>query len=430
MSRLVRMIPIVFLLAVLTAGTVQAAEMIGYPDAAGAAENNIRVSLVLVDTLAGQTVDDPATEYKMEYYSPRQLGDFFFNHQDGVNKYLQEASYGQIGLSGSVAGWFQAGPADLDADRLIKNYHQYLRLAENTINLASYDVLYLVALVKGRGAQIGWKSGQQRLKTSRGVIDGLGIVFMVNSPVYDQVNDTYSQSLILPSTSWAHELLHSLGINGHANSLDCGNLIICPDRPKSIKAYGNPFSLMGSSGFSTHPDVMMKMHLGWLDKEQVLKVKTSGDYTIYPLETDDGRVKGLRIPLKKPYRLTDGGLTFSHLFVEYRTDKGFDRYLARLDGGHILKRYKPEGAVDRNGVLVYLDYDQPDTQSTLLLDMNPATSFNPKRGIKWPGNPGKFADAFLPVGQTYTDPKNGIDLTPIELTDDGGIKIQVSLDAR
>jgi hypothetical protein len=65
-----------------------------------------------------------------------------------------------------------------------------------------------------------------------------------------------------------------------------------------INAYGNCFSVMGERAFATHPDIRMKEALGWVSSDQIVNFTTSGDYTIYPLETADTKVKGLRIPLK------------------------------------------------------------------------------------------------------------------------------------
>jgi len=52
----------------------------------------------------------------------------------------------------------------------------------------------------------------------------VGLNFLINSAMYRSTswdgNPNYG-SRVLPSTSWIHEMIHTLGINGHANSLWC-----------------------------------------------------------------------------------------------------------------------------------------------------------------------------------------------------------------
>jgi hypothetical protein len=104
------------------------------------------------------------------------------------------------------------------------------------------------------------------------------ILFIKNSEFCQQAgNINYTDCILLPSASWSHELLHTLGIGGHANSLDCGNETLLPSVAK-INAYGNCFSLMGECAFATHPDIRMKEALGWVSSDQIVNFTTSGDY--------------------------------------------------------------------------------------------------------------------------------------------------------
>ncbi len=116
---------------------------------------------------------------------------------------------------------------------------------------------------------------------------------------------------------------------------------------------------------------------------------------------------------------------FDKIHVEYRRPLGFDRYLSRLDGGNYLSRFKPEGAVRSDGVLVSLGYQNTDTDTSVLLDAHPQSSFDPDDGIKWPGNTGKFADAILAVGESMDLGSMGITLKTEALTSDGGVVVRV-----
>ncbi len=401
-----------------------AAQIFHYPPTASSAQKTYRVAIIMVNT-TGISSDNPKTKHKLEFYRPEDMGDLFFNHQNGVRSFIEEASYDQVTLSGSVAGWYTTKKRKLQAKDIISNYHKYVGLAADDLDFSKYDVFILNCLVTGRGGQVGWLYGQQQIKTRKGTFRKVGLMFMISSSVFEKVNLNYSQSVILPSTSWAHELLHTLGIRGHANSYDCGRKTTCFQGPNPIKAYGNPFSLLGESAFAVHPDVLMKSRLGWLKPTQITDASKSGIYRIYPLETDDGQIKGLKIPLEKNITHRAHKAAFNHIFVEYRQPVGFDRLLERLEGGTFLKRYKGPGSVDSNGVLVYLGYTDEKTDSSALLDMNPGSEFNPKRGIKWPGNAGKFSDAFLTTGQTFYENVNKLCISTVGPTEDGGMEVKV-----
>jgi hypothetical protein len=253
---------------------------------------------------------------------------------------------------------------------------------------------------------------------------------MINSDVFDvaplKSSNWSSGEAVLPTTSWSHEFLHTFGINGHANSFDCGDkCLFTKGTENPIKAYGNVYSIMGEHAFACHPDVLMKSRLGWIEKQQFPTITQSGNYEIYPLETKDEHVKGLFIPVSPEITTEPGNSVFDGFVLEYREPIGFDRYLERLDGSPFLDTYKPEGKVDRNGVIVYMKYKSDATDGTVLLDTNPETPFNPKRGIKLRGNTGKFADAILNINKTFKH--NNISITPLGLSDKGAMRVKIEI---
>jgi hypothetical protein len=396
---------------------------------AGEAKRACRVAILMINTLPETVADNPKTP-RLEFYTPEKLGHLFFHHPDGTSSFLREASHDRVALTGTVVGWLNAPQKGVGADDITRDIELYCGLAQQHMDFLQYDVFVIHALAEGAGQQTGWLYPQQTLKTPRGVIKNIGIVWMINSAVFDaaplMTSNWSSGEAILPTTSWAHELIHTFGIAGHCNSLDCGDKSLCsPFAKDAINAYGGVFSVMGEHAFACHPDVLMKAKLGWVEKRQVPTITKSGTSEIYPLETKDTNVKGLLIPMSPGIANESGEVVFDAMAVEYREPIGFDRYLERLDGSPFLKTYKPEGKVDRKGVIVYLKYKSDDTDGTVLVDANPATPFNADRGIKLNGNVGKFADAILGVDKTMT--YGNVSLTPVGVTEKGAMRVKVEI---
>jgi hypothetical protein len=182
---------------------------------------------------------------------------------------------------------------------------------------------------------------------------------------------------------------------------------------------------MGEYAYSTHPDALMKSRIGWLTPQQIPDITTSGIYDIHPMETNDGQIKALVIPLKTPITHTQHTAQFDAFILEYRTATGFDRYLDRLKGSTFLSRYTTLPSIDSNGVLVTMRYSGTSTDGTVLLDMNPTTTYKADRGIKWPGNAGKFADAILPVNRTFI--WDNIRIAPLGTTGAGAMRVKVTV---
>lgn len=384
------------------------------------AAQHFKVALLLFDGTSRPTTPDPSAD-DYTFYTPEQLGDVFFNDPNGVHAYLAEASFGKVSLSGSVVGWIELDSNDTPAQQFQTNREQYAALAAQYINIADYDITYIVALTDVEDQlQVGWDYKNNQL----GGVIPMGINWMINSQFWKEAGGAAVGSLVLPSTSWAHELQHTLGIDGHANSYNCGTETLGPVNNCTIVAYGNPFSLMGEYAYGTHADALMKERLGWLEPSQMVQVTSSGTYTLCPLETADGKPKGLTIQATTPR--PHNQVTFDKIHVEYRRPLGFDRYLSRLDGTDgYLNRFKPEGSVRSDGVLVSLGYENPDVDTTVLLDAHPTSSYNEASGIKAAGNTGKFADAILAVGETLDLSSMGLSITTEALTDDGGVVVRV-----
>jgi hypothetical protein len=381
--------------------------------------------LLLMFNASSKTASTPDVQYARGFYTPTQLGDTFFNDPDGVHAFMSEASYGGVSFSGRVVGWINLPATTMAATTIQQNYNMYAEMATAYANFADYDIVYFVFLTDGTdGLQVGWNQ-TNTVQVSQGTFT-VGIDFMINSFFFLQAGSPAYYSVILPSRSWAHELVHTFGSVGHDLSLDCGQSVIAASC--AIQPYGDPFSLMGESAFGNHPTINVKNHLGWLAASRLTTVGKSGDFTICPSETVDSGNKGLVIPLKTPISLmsTTGNATttFDRIMVEYRRPFGFDRYLDRLQSNW-LAPFKTDGPVREDGVLVTLGYQDTSTNATVLLDMHPTSSYVSTAGIEEAGNVGKFSDAMLYVGESYQFAGQSITLATKSLTSDGGIIVHV-----
>ncbi len=409
--------------------TVHGVRMLDYTAATPGTVKTYKVAVLMINTLTTPMVENTATK-QLEFCSPEKLGQIFFEHEHGSASFIKEASYGKVALEGRVVGWIDAPEAGLDGNNVSSQTDRFLSLANAYLTYKDYDIFVVYARTEKGGQQTGWLYPQQSFSAPQGKVSNIGITWMVNSEIFDfaplLTSNWSSGEAVLPTTSWSHELLHTLGIAGHSNSYDCGNVTLATDGATNpIKGYGGCFSIMGEYAYSTHPDALMKSRIGWLTPQQIPNITTSGTYEIRPLETNDNQTKALVIPLKTPITHTKHTAQFDALVVEYRTATGFDRYLQRLKGSPLLSQYSTLTDIDSNGVLIYMRYSGTATDGTVLLDMNPTTTFRADRGIKWPGNVGKFADAILPVNRTFTC--DNIQITPLGTTASGAMRVSVTL---
>lgn len=393
----------------------ESAQLVHFPRLSNdTAPTHYRVLLVLVDTVGG-LVDDPRTEV-LEMYEPRELGELFFVHPHGTDAFYREASYGEVSLSGSVVGWLESFEGEVSADEMFEARDSYFELATPHIDYGDYDVVVLVGMAHTGGRQTGWRFGNT-ITVSEGRYT-VGIIYMINSTVLRAVTDRRYGGTILPAKPWPHELGHTLGL-GHATSIWCTDAVFCED--PEVHAYGDIFNYMGAGEFASHPDVLQKLRLGWLTDAQVPQLTPGIDteVTLYPLAVDDGRVKGARIALSTPQVGRD------LLAVEYRTPVGFDAYLNRLQDPSFKDIFTTE-TIDSVGLQLRVSSSAAQGEFTSLLDLHPSTPYNPSRGVYTNGNPGKMADAFLNVGESFSDTVNRYTLTNRGPSGDGGMVLSVT----
>lgn len=382
--------------------------------------DHYRIAILMFD---GQTTppDDPSGWSRTEY-TPEELGEVFFNDPNGVAAYMAEASYGKVSMEGRVVGWIDIGSYTGPSLDFIYNYQDYTAMGLDYVDYNDFDIVYIVAITDSDDvAQVGWTIDTQ----VQGAFP-LGLDYMINSQFWKEAGTRAHSSPVLPSTSWAHELSHTLGLGGHAIGLDCEDAILASGC--YLQPYANPYSVMGAYIYGTHQDVNGKLAMNFIDPQQLQTVTSAGSYGLCPLETTDSGVKGLSIPLAQNFVLENLELAepvtieYDRLIVEYRTPVGFDRYLDRLASDFVTEFY-PDGPLDSDGINLMLGYAN-ESPSTVLLDAHPLTEYTGS-GIKYSGDGGKYADARVGLGETVTIEPLGLAITYEGKSEDGGAYVRV-----
>jgi hypothetical protein len=162
-----------------------------------------------------------------------------------------------------------------------------------------------------------------------------------------------------------HEQGHNLGLN-HASSRACYGVseMVTWSSDCSYDEYGSWIDTMGH-WTAGHYSAYYKHQLGWL--QRFATVRSSQTVTLAPYETTGPGLKAVRV--------LAGGETF---WLEYRTRPGTGRAI-------------PPGT---NGVY----FNVQEYESTKLLDAAPGSATAP-----WYD---EFQDAHLPVGSSWTGPRN------------------------
>jgi hypothetical protein len=197
---------------------------------------------------------------------------------------------------------------------------------------------------------------------------------------------------------------HNFGMM-HSSSMTCTGMTSFADDPDNActhSEYGDRYDPMG--GACNHMNAWQKVFEGWLQKCNGVKVKSSGMYTLQPLELACDGPQVLQIPMPKvrPFGRNGGGgvMTVENLgfyYLELRTPRGFDSTIR--NSPTILVRVAEDF------------HDRTDRgRHTWILDMEPTS-----RTIEGLG-----------MGKSFTDPAGGVSFQVVALSMDSAT-IQVTL---
>ncbi len=208
---------------------------------------------------------------------------------------------------------------------------------------------------------------------------------------------------------FVHELGHNLGLM-HAHSQECAGASV--GSSCSLSEYGDVLDAMGMFNLG-HFGAFQKERLGWLNyatSPAIVTVTSGGTFSLESFETaSGGGFKALKI-LKSVDAVTGQK---SWYYVEYRQAIALsDRCVRTIDGTIGC----PYGGLDPanilSGVVIHTGADG-DSNSSILLDMTPASSLN----YDW-------SDPALITGKTFIDGDRGISISTLSA---GGSTASVSV---
>jgi MYXO-CTERM domain-containing protein len=196
---------------------------------------------------------------------------------------------------------------------------------------------------------------------------------------------------------------------GHAVNLPHSSTMSCtlPDGSKGSwsddpstcthNEYGGKHSPMGSACYSMTG--WERWREGWLSGCNGVKVKSTGTYTIYPIELPCNGPQVLQVPMAKTRKAPDGlNVTLSHYYLELRAPYGVDA------------QFKPQ-------IVIYASAEEPVGRGlgdlrAWVLDQNPGDN--------------TFNGWGIGAGQTFNDPAGGVSIT-VNSVDQNKAEIQVSI---
>jgi MYXO-CTERM domain-containing protein len=211
----------------------------------------------------------------------------------------------------------------------------------------------------------------------------------------------------------AQEPYHSLGL-AHASSMACtgGPFADDPNNGCTHNEYGSRYDTMG--GGCRHLTAYHKVYRTYTQKCNVVRVRKSGTFNLFPTEKPCNGIQVLAVPMAhvRPFTNSGGGgggarnTQLAYYTVEFRSPIGFDMGM------------KPSVLINASPDFKF--NNQPSRgnargEHTWILDMNSASTSTDGTG-----------NALLP-GQTFTDPAGGISITTVSVTPDGAvIKVDIS----
>ncbi len=220
-------------------------------------------------------------------FTPDDIQSWMFGPDPSLNGYIQDASYGQTSVTGTVTGWITLDQ-NFSAEQFTEIQQAvFTQATAQGIDLTQYShILFFLPALQGTGLDAG--------------------LSYVGCAQLTQGNTTFNASLEwifpvsgAPTTEFLqvtfHEFGHGLGLF-HSTSLDCDDVSLPPD-PSSCEVlqYGDAYSVMGG-GSMGHFTTPQKYALGWIQDAQVVTIASSGSATLMPVSAQGGGTYAIRTP--------------------------------------------------------------------------------------------------------------------------------------
>jgi hypothetical protein len=295
--------------------------------------------------------------YGTEWIAPDAARSVVWTSTTSVNAYYKEESFGKwevtgkLRTDGDVFGWYTI-PYDNTGTCAMTTWQSVARTAaaKDGFVASNYNAVVYVTTATGCPGR-AWTSGSSVV-----VISGFN------------------------TATVAHELGHAFGLN-HASAWGCKDalgVLVTISSTCNIWEYGD-FALMGATT-TFHMNAYHKGALGFFAASNTVDAKTSGIYTIYPLEQATANAQTVRIPRTYDYY----GNVKDYYYLEYRQPFGFDKFAAT----------DPRVM----GVLIHVANPYNVKGRSFLLDATTPSLTN-------------FADAALGVGRTFIDTTRKVSVT-------------------
>ncbi len=272
--------------------------------------------------------------------------------EKSVAQFYEETSYGMMKYSGAVEG-----PLSFTGDAC-SNYGSALTSALSS-QIPKYDHRIWYYGSEQAGCGYGWGS-EGTWSSPRGDVWFNGDVF---------------------GGAIQHELGHNLGLL-HASSMKCGSVPLADDPMTCTTVeYGDPVDIMGNLG-AGHMMGAEKWYAGWFGGCNGVRVKSSGTFNLFPIETACNGIQTLQIPMPKTTRTftteqSDKPTPARFYYLEFRQSIGLDTGITPQVMVRISDDIKPQNTY---------------CARSAALDMVPSSN----------------AHNGMTAGQTFTDPAGGV----------------------
>ena len=344
------------------------------------------------------------------------------NLEEGVvREYFDDISYGQFTYEIDSFGPF----THQDAFELLYPHHQTKVLSINTIDIPDFDpdIYDIFVLVSASDyefeAAISYAENHRAFRVNGEVVNREKKVLVhplfigcrerncVEGYLENKLTEKDGHNTDSPFTIFQrifiHELIHNLGVWGHANSRTNGSRFdhepeIQNNEDNLNRTYGNLYDIVGRAEYGYNLNAGYRDLLGWLEPPRKIVIEGYGCFTatVDPINDADGTVAvEIRIP---------GEMHRYYLEARDFTDK-WDSLSPTPDRQRIIE-------ANRQGVMVNRAEDIPGVEffPTYLLDMSPSPNHTEPY---YEGVP-DISDVVLKPGGLYDAPDLRLwDVTPV-----------------